>query len=116
MTSFISLVIVTTLFMLIIFTGLLCLKSPLYRLSKRNLIHLFELAVAGKATESDWDVFIEVPIGYDDELEGIRLECVNLTEEKAVFVDSRKRLVVNDLAIGVLVGLISRLSIDSDTT
>lgn len=96
MWPFLSLVAVTTFVLLLIFLGLVYLKAPVYRLTKSNFIRLFELVLAGEANESDWDVFLEVPIRYDDELEGIRLKCVELTEREAVYVDAHKRLCVSE--------------------
>jgi len=108
--SFLSLVLITTLALLVIFIGLVYLKAPVYRLDKNNLVSLFELALAGEATESDWDVFLEVPIRYDDELEKIRLECVELTEKEAAFVDSKRRLCLDDTARAILTGFVKTLS------
>lgn len=44
---------------------------------------MFELVLSGEATENDWDVFVEVPIRYNDELESVRLKCTGLAEEFA---------------------------------
>lgn len=110
MWPFLSLLFITTIVLLVIFFGLVYLKAPVYRLDKKNLISLFELALAGEATENDWDVFLEMPIRYDDELEAIRVECVKLTEKEAVFVDSHRRLCLDDSAEFALNRFIKALS------
>lgn len=110
MWSFLGLVLTTTIILIIIFLGLVYLKAPVYRLNKGNLIQLFELALAGDATERDWDVFLEMPIRYDDQLEQIRLECIELTEKEAATINSKGRLYLNEKARGSLAAFIKRLS------
>lgn len=92
MLSLLGLTVLITLVLLVIFLGLIYFKPPVYRLTEKNLVSLFELALSGDATESDWDIFISVPIRYDDDLENIRLVCEELTEAKAVYADSKRRL------------------------
>lgn len=110
MWSFFGLVLTTTIVLLIIFLGLVYLKAPVYRLEKPNLIRLFELALAGEATESDWDVFLEIPIRYDEELEAIRVECVELTENGDAAINSQGKLLLSDQARELLAGFVERLS------
>jgi len=110
MWSLIGLTSVITLVLLVIFLGLVYFKPPVYRLTAKNLIILFELALSGEATESDWDIFISVPIRYDDELEKIRLACEELTEKKAVYADSKRRLCVEPEARRALEDFIQTLS------
>ena len=98
MASFVSLVLVTTAFILIVFVGLVLFRPPVYRLEKHNLIRLFELALSGQATDEDWEVFIHMPIRYDDELEDIRQQCEIMSEKKAFYVDSQRRLCLDDSA------------------
>ena len=81
MTSFVSILLVPTAFILIVFVGLVLFRPPVYRLEK-NLITLFELALSGQATDEDWEVFIRMPLRYDDELEEIRQKCEVLSEKK----------------------------------
>lgn len=111
MWSLIALTAVITLVLLVIFLGLIYFKPPVYRLTAKNLITLFELALSGGATESDWDIFIGVPIRYDDELESIRLVCEELTEKKAIYADSKRRLCLEPEARQALEEFIQALSL-----
>lgn len=111
MWQFLGLLFLTTLVLLVIFVGLVYLKAPVYRLTNQNLIQLFEMVLAGEAYEADWDVFLDIPIRYDDELETIRLRCCELTEKKSVFVDSQRRIGVQENAREELNSFIQRLSL-----
>lgn len=68
------------------------LKRSTYRLDKTNLIHLFELILSGEASESDWNVFLEIPIRHDDYLEELRARFIELTGEEIFPKDSGIRL------------------------
>ena len=101
----------------------LYLKAPVYRLEKNNLIRLFKLVLEGEATESGWDVFIDIPIRYDDDLEKIRLQCAELTEQDAIYANSQRRLCctadgkrtltdfINQLSQGLLTGPSSAIAV-----
>ena len=110
MWSFLGLVAITTLVLLVIFAGLVYLKAPVYRLEKNNLIRLFKLVLEGEATESDWDVFIDIPIRYDDDLEKIRLQCAELTEQDAIYANSQRRLCCTADGKRALTDFINQLS------
>ncbi|MDM3869985.1 hypothetical protein QSV34_01315 [Porticoccus sp. W117] len=56
--------------------------TPVYRIERSNVITLLQMVVDGTASESDWDVFIGMPIQYDSELEAVRQRCAELTEEE----------------------------------
>ncbi len=111
MLSLIGLTVLITLVLIVIFLGLIYFKPPVYRLTGKNLISLFELALSGEATESDWDVFIGMPIRYNDDLENIRLACEDLTETKAVYADSKRRLCLEPEARSALESFIQDLSL-----
>jgi hypothetical protein len=115
MLSLIGLTVVITLVLLVIFLGLIYFKPPIYRLTEKNLISLFELALSGKATEADWDIFIGMPIRYDDDLEKIRVACEKLTESKAVYADSKRRLCLEPEARSALEAFIQDLSLQAES-
>lgn len=81
--------VITIFLSVLVFMGLFALflriHTPVYRLEKDNLICLFDLVLQGKATEDDWNVFIEMPIRHDPVLEAIRASCIDLTGEEVVF-------------------------------
>jgi len=110
----IGLTVVITLVLLFIFLGLIYFKPPVYRLTQKNLVSLFELALTGEATEFDWDIFIGVPIRYDAELEKIRFACEQLTETKAVYSDSKRRLCLEPEARRALEAFIKNLSLQAE--
>lgn len=115
MWSLIGLTVVITLFLLIVFLGLIYFKPPVYRLTEKNLLALFELALSGEATESDWEIFIAVPIRYDDDLEKIRLACEALTDKKAVYADSKRRLCLEPEAKSALEEFRETLSLQTES-
>lgn len=82
----IVLVFVVSLFLLLSIFGLLAiLKRPVYRLTASNVKRLLELVLAGEATEDDWNVFIEMPIRYDDRLEEVRLRSAEITDDSSEY-------------------------------
>ena len=54
--------------------------TPVYRLEPSNLISLFELVLAGEASENDWQVFIGIPLRHDIALRDVQRRCQRLTE------------------------------------
>lgn len=54
--------------------------TPVYRLEPGNLISLFELVLAGEATENDWQVFIGIPLRHNPLLRDMQTRCELLTE------------------------------------
>ena len=50
--------------------------------SADNVIELLRMVLAGQATESDWDVFIGVPIRHDPELDKVREQCEDISERE----------------------------------
>lgn len=55
------------------------ISPPVYRVEAVNIKRLLESALNSDVTSADWDVFIEIPIRHDSELEQIRRECAMLT-------------------------------------
>ena len=71
---------ITLILLLVLFAFLASLKRPVYQLTRQNVISLLELVLAGEASEDDWNVFSEMPIRYNDDLEAIRQKCLNISE------------------------------------
>lgn len=63
-----------------LFSLLLRVKTPYYRISKTQLITLLEQSVTGQLLAADWALFISIPIRHDPDLEDIRLACVEVDE------------------------------------
>ena len=72
--------VLTLVLLLVIFSFLAVLKRPVYQLTRENVVRLLELVLAGEASEDDWNVFVEMPIRYNDELESIRQQCLEISE------------------------------------
>jgi hypothetical protein len=51
---------------------------PVYRIEAINIKRLLESVLDETATESDWDVFIGMPIHHDPKLDDIRIQCAML--------------------------------------
>ena len=73
----------------LLFALLVWLKRPIYRLDNRNLEKLFELVLDDRASENDWNVFIELPIRYQPNFDELRLRCRELTELHGRYRDGR---------------------------
>ncbi|UTW46276.1 hypothetical protein KFE80_05155 [bacterium SCSIO 12696] len=58
--------------------------TPVYRVQLSNVVTLLQMVIAGTATDSDWDVFIGVPIQHDTKLEAVRQRCAELTETEYI--------------------------------
>ena len=60
------------------------LKRPVYQLTTENVARLFEQVLNGEASEDDWDVFIEIPIRYNDDLEKVRQSSIDIYEQHLI--------------------------------
>lgn len=91
----IATIAVTLLSSVIIFAAVLWVlmrvKTPMYRLQKENVISFLELVVSGQATESDWSVFTSISIRNNEELEAIRLRCLELEETEYIGHTGKER-------------------------
>ena len=70
------------------------ISPPVYRVEAINIKRLLESALNSDVTSADWDVFIEIPIRHDPQLEEIRHECAMFTaseisERQGMMVFSR---------------------------
>ena len=79
--SGLALFAVTLLILLGIFAFLALLKRPVYQLTEENVVRLLELVIERQASEDDWNVFVDMPIRYNDELETIRRRCIEIFEQ-----------------------------------
>lgn len=79
---FLSTFLLTLLIVVMVIIGFRYLGVPTYRLQKRNIIHLLELLLNERASESDWDVFCAFPIHSDPDLEKIRQQCMALAVQE----------------------------------
>ncbi len=55
---------------------------PVYRLERRNLVILLQMVVDGRASASDWDVFVGIPIRHDIELAEVQRRCIVITAKE----------------------------------
>ena len=79
--SGLALFVVTLFILLGVFTFLAILKRPIYQLTEDNVVRLLELVLEGQASEDDWNVFVDMPIRYNDELEAIRWRCMEIFDQ-----------------------------------
>lgn len=82
-----ALILTTVLTFLLVVTALLCFMcfgAPVYQLSVDNVKTLLTLVVQRSATDSDWQVFLSVPIRHNDDLESVRLRCCEIHEQHYV--------------------------------
>ncbi len=93
MATYLATLLLTLLVVGIALWGFVKLGSPVYQLERINLVVLLELIQEGRATPSDWDVFMAVPIRHDPRLADIQQRCAEIAEreylgyEKRLFTD-----------------------------
>lgn len=80
MVEFLLVLALTFVFVVLVLLGFIKAGSPVYRLEQANVEALLELVVDGKASESDWDVFLGVPIRHDPVLEAVQERCREITQ------------------------------------
>jgi hypothetical protein len=97
MSSFIVTVLLSFFVLVIALVLFRYVGVPVYQVSAVNVQSILELAISGQATQSDWDVFIGIPIRQDTELDQIRFECAMLSDDitkrqgKLVFSQSSRQ-------------------------
>ena len=74
----------TFIFVALIFLVFVRVGTPVYRLDKQNLVTLLTLVVEGRATENDWQVFLGMPIGHNEQLEKVRRRCYDISEHEYI--------------------------------
>lgn len=97
MNSFIVTVLLSFVIIVIVLVLFRYVGVPVYQVRSDNVQAILELAISGQATQSDWDVFIGIPIRQDIELDQIRYECAMLSDDiterqgKLVFSQSSRQ-------------------------
>jgi hypothetical protein len=97
MSSFIVTAILTFFVLVIALVLFRYVGVPVYQVRAVNVQAILKLAISGQATQSDWDVFIGIPIRQDTELDQIRYECAMLSDDiterqgKLVFSQSSRQ-------------------------
>ena len=84
MTGYLSTLLITILLVVLVLWVFMRVGTPVYRVERDNIVKLLHMVLAEQATESDWDVFIGVPIRHDPELERIREQCEDITAREYV--------------------------------
>lgn len=88
--NFVVVLVTSVVILSVIFLLLVKLKYPAYRLRRENVQQLLQMVLNHQASESDWQVFVSLPIRYDDELEQVRQRCVVIEEQE--YLGFRQRL------------------------
>ncbi len=82
--SFLLTLFFTFLVVLIVVLTFVRIGTPFYRLEKKNIIVLLTSVIEGQATENDWEVFLGVPIRHNEQLEAIRMQCYEISEQEYI--------------------------------
>ena len=96
-------------FFSLIFAVLVWLRRPLYRIDKHHVANLFDAVLEGQASDDDWNVFIEVPIRYNPQLDSIREHCAKISEDHGRVV--RGKLKLDDQGLSELREQLAQLTI-----
>ena len=84
MAAWLITILLTSLIIAGIVLVLLKVRTPRYRVERAQAKTLLYDIVNGKATEEDWQVFINIPVYNDEELEAIRQRCLQLDESEFI--------------------------------
>lgn len=90
MTTFLATFALSLLVVGLALWGFIKLGSPVYRVERANVIALLELIQARRATPTDWEVFMAVPIRHCPELADVQMRCAEITERE--YLGQEKRL------------------------
>jgi hypothetical protein len=78
--------VLTVILSFLIITGVAIIlsqvRTPSYRLQRKNVITLLKMVLNGTASENDWNIFVGIPIRYDPELERVRLQCLVIEQRE----------------------------------
>src|SRR5690606_4291780 len=76
--------VLTILIFIAVLVVLIWVRTPRYRIQRRNVIALLELVLSGQASENDWRVFAAIPLRHNPELEEIRERCMDIEEREYI--------------------------------
>ena len=82
--GYLATLLLTVLFIVLVLWVFIRIGTPVYRVERSNVIKLLKMVRDGRATESDWDVFIGVPIRHNPELEAVRERCQEIAEREFI--------------------------------
>ena len=104
MANFLLTVFLSFIVMLVALLTFRYISPPVYRVEAINIKRLLESALNSDVTSADWDVFIEIPIRHDLQLEEIRHECAMFTTSEIserqgmmIFSGTARQKIVNFL-------------------
>lgn len=89
MTTFLATFVLSLLVVGLALWGFIKLGSPVYRVERVNVIALLELIQARRATSTDWEVFMAVPIRHCPDLAEIQMRCADIAEREYLGQDKR---------------------------
>ncbi|AOS96925.1 hypothetical protein AUP74_01488 [Microbulbifer aggregans] len=81
MTILLTIVLSFLVFALIIW-ALMHMRTPRFRMERRDFLKGLEDAIAGQADDNEWRVLVGYPMRHDPELEELRLECLEIEEDE----------------------------------
>ncbi|SEA37704.1 hypothetical protein [Microbulbifer marinus] len=79
MTLLVTLLLSFCVFALIIW-GLMHMRTPRFRIDRKDFLKGLEDVIAGQADDNEWRVLIGYPMRHDPLLEQLRLECLEIEE------------------------------------
>lgn len=99
--------VLTLILVLLAMWFFICVAPPVYRLNQDNIIALLELVISGQAKESDWHVFIGIPLRHNAFLADIQQRCSDLSETE--YVGSAKATLFTEKGTNLLKMLLEEL-------
>ncbi len=77
MADFLIVFMVTFLVIAGVATAMIFGKSPVYQPSQQDIQELLTSLIDGQLTDTKWQFFLGMPIRHDEQLEQLRLKCVD---------------------------------------
>ncbi|GAA5524827.1 hypothetical protein Maes01_01386 [Microbulbifer aestuariivivens] len=81
MTILLTIILSFLTFALIVW-ALMQMRTPRFRMGRRDFLKGLEDVIAGQADDNEWRVLVGYPMRHDPELEALRLECLAIEEEE----------------------------------
>jgi hypothetical protein len=111
--------VLTVILPFLIITGVAIIlsqvRTPSYRLQRKNVITPLKMVLNGTASENDWKVFVGIPIRYDLELERFAFNVWALNKENSLEIrggSETKRYLFTNQGLQEINSILSALQLD----
>lgn len=98
--------ILTTIFLLFFFAALIFGGTPGYRINRKQVLDLLGFAQKGTLSFERWYEFLNMPITTDEQLELVRIKCIEFEEKYGLGRNNRRGFLFDNGGLSKLGDLI----------